>query len=68
VAGLQFRLGFAKTIFWGYGFGKTSVDSCLCICPRGGGVWGGPEVEQGSLRGKNPRGLLFLGVDGETEN
>jgi len=26
VAGLQFGLGFAKTIFWGKGFGKNSAD------------------------------------------
>jgi len=26
VARLQFGLGFAKTIFWGKGFGKTSAD------------------------------------------
>ena len=26
VAGLQYGLGFAKTIFWGKGFGKTSTD------------------------------------------
>jgi len=36
VAGLQFGLGFAKTIFWGKGFRKTSADF-----PRRGGVWGG---------------------------
>ena len=36
VAGLQCGLGFAKTIFWGKGFRKTSADF-----PRGGGVWGG---------------------------
>src|SRR3989344_339138 len=36
VAGLQFGLGFAKTIFWGLDFRKTSADF-----PRGGGVWGG---------------------------
>jgi hypothetical protein len=36
VAGLQCGLGFAKAIFWGKGFRKTSTDF-----PRGGGVWGG---------------------------
>src|SRR3989338_3054811 len=36
VAGLQCGLGFAKTIFWGLDFRKTSADF-----PRGGGVWGG---------------------------
>src|SRR3989344_196793 len=35
MAGLQFGLGFAKTIFWGKGFRKTSADF-----PRGGGGWG----------------------------
>ncbi|MBI2410613.1 MAG: hypothetical protein HYV32_01790 [Candidatus Kerfeldbacteria bacterium] len=33
VAGLQCGLGFAKTIFWGKGFGKTSADF-----PRGGEI------------------------------
>jgi len=32
----QCGLGFAKTIFWGKGFGKTSADF-----PPAGGVWGG---------------------------
>jgi len=41
VAGLQCGLGFAKTIFWGKGFGKTSADFVFAFCPRGGGVWGG---------------------------
>jgi len=26
VAGLQYGLGFAKTIFWGKGFGKTETN------------------------------------------
>jgi len=39
--GAKCGLSFAKTIFWGKGFGKTSADFCFCICPRGGGVWGG---------------------------
>ena len=34
--GLQYGLGFAKTIFWGKGFSKTSTDF-----PPAGGVWGG---------------------------
>ena len=29
--GLQCGLGFAKTIFWGKGFGKTSANFCFCI-------------------------------------
>ena len=41
VAGLQFELGFAKTIFWGKGFRKTSANLFFAFCPRGGGVWGG---------------------------
>ena len=36
VAGLQFGLGFAKTIFWGKGFGKTSTEFSR---PQKG-VWG----------------------------
>ena len=36
VAGLQCGLGFAKTIFWGKGFGKTSAESSR---PQKG-VWG----------------------------
>ena len=43
VAGLQCGLGFAKTIFWGKGFGKTSADF--------------PPAERGL--GRNPRGLRF---------
>src|SRR3989344_5225591 len=39
--GAKCELGFAKNIFWGKGFGKTSTDFCCCVCPRGGGVWGG---------------------------
>ena len=35
----QCGLGFAKTIFWGKGFGKTSTD--LDFASGGGGVWGG---------------------------
>jgi hypothetical protein len=36
VAGLQFGLGFGKTIFWGFGFAKASPDF-----PRPQkGVWG----------------------------
>jgi hypothetical protein len=36
VAGLQCGLGFAKTIFWGKGFGKTSAEFSR---PQKG-VWG----------------------------
>ena len=36
VAGLQFGLGFAKNIFWGKGFGKTSAEFSR---PQKG-VWG----------------------------
>jgi len=54
VAGLQFGLGFAKTIFWGKGFGKTSADF-----PRGGGVWGG--IRAGFVfRFRWTRGYLLL--------
>ena len=35
----QCGLGFAKTIFWGKGFGKTETD--LDFASGGGGVWGG---------------------------
>ena len=55
----------AKLFFGGKDLAKPRLIFVFAFCPRGGGVWGGPEVEQGSLRGKNPRGLLFLGVDGE---
>jgi len=41
VGGAKCGLGFAKTIFWGKGFGKTSADFVFAFCPRGGGVWGG---------------------------
>jgi hypothetical protein len=41
VAGLQFGLGFAKTIFWGLDFRKTETNLFFAFCPRGGGVWGG---------------------------
>jgi len=34
--GASIRTRFCQTIFWGFGFGKTSADF-----PRGGGVWGG---------------------------
>jgi hypothetical protein len=36
VAGLQFGLGFAKTIFWGYGFSQNRD----CISRPQKGVWG----------------------------
>ena len=49
VAGLQFGLGFAKTIFWGKGFGKTSANFCCCIL----------SARRRGL-GRNPRGLLFV--------
>jgi hypothetical protein len=39
--GVQCGLGFAKTIFWGKGFGKTETNLFFGFCPRGGGVWGG---------------------------
>ena len=29
--GAKCGLGFAKTIFWGKGFGKTSANFCFCI-------------------------------------
>ena len=36
VAGLQFGLGFAKTIFWGYGFSQNRDKFVFGFCPRGG--------------------------------
>src|SRR3972149_1056771 len=37
VAGLQFGLGFAKTIFWGKGFRKTLAEFCFLVIGGGGG-------------------------------
>jgi len=54
VAGLQCGLGFAKAIFWGKGFGKTSADLDFA---SGGGVWGG------ILRLLHPFLLAKFGVD-----
>ena len=45
---LQCGLGFAKTIFWGKGFGKPSVVFFFCVLSaRGRGL------------GRNPRGIPF---------
>src|SRR3989338_7571168 len=40
--GAKCGLGFAKTIFWGKGFGKTSADVCFLNSAGRGekGVWG----------------------------
>ena len=53
----QCGLGFAKTIFWGKGFGKTSTD--LDFASGGGGVWGGilrllHPFSFGEIRGEHP--------------
>jgi len=48
VAGLQFGLGFAKTIFWGYGFSQNRDQFVFLHFVRAQkGAWG-----------MNPRGLL----------
>jgi len=49
------RLGFAKTIFWGFGFRKTSADF-----PRGGGVWGGIRAGFGILLVEKDCAILFV--------
>ena len=41
VAGLQCGLGFAKTIFWGKEFRKTSAGFCFCILSARRRGWGG---------------------------
>jgi len=55
----QCGLGFAKTIFWGKGFGKTSTD--LDFASGGGGVWGG------ILRLLHPFLLAKFGADKKTK-
>jgi len=37
----QISRSFAKTIFWGFGFGKNETNLFFEFCPRGGGIWGG---------------------------
>src|SRR3989338_9917590 len=43
--GAKCGLGFAKTIFWGKGFGKTSADFVFAFVRAG--VWGGMRASFG---------------------
>jgi hypothetical protein len=54
VAGLQFGLGFAKTIFWGKGFGKTETN--VFEIQRGFGFGFRPQK---GVWGMNAGGILF---------